>query len=304
MTRFLLCAIVLGGLASQAVAAPLHDAVGNGDLDEVRALVSQGQDIEEADKRGSTPLHVAAIQGRLEIVEFLISAGAHVNVKNSILGWTPLYMAAFGGHDDVAILLVANQADIDASSTSGNTPLHVAAEKGYVAIVELLVTNGADVNAKNKFELPPMYLAGKNDHLGIVDYLIKEGAVGVPVEPIAGYMQTANAEEGRRGFLRCAICHAVEEGERDKNGPSLRGVLDRQKAGLETFEYTRALSRLKGKWTYEELNAFLASPRDFVPGTTMGESTSAFKEVEDISERADIIAYLRELSENPPPLPE
>lgn len=286
MIRFLFCAIVVVGLTSQAVAGPLHEAVGAGDIDQVQKLIDQGEDFNAADQRGSTPLHVAAIQGRLEIVEFLISAGADVNMKNDVLGWTPLYMAAFGGHDDVAILLVANQADINASSKSGNTPLHVTAEKGHITIVELLVANGADVNAKNNFDIPPMYLAGKNDHLDIVDYLIAEGAVGAPIEPIAEYMQTANAEEGRQGFLNCAICHeVVEDGGRDKYGPSLWGVLDRQKAGLETFEeYTRALSRLKGKWTYEELNAFLASPRDFVPGTTMGESP-IFKRVEDISER-------------------
>ena len=304
MVRLLLCAVVLGGFASQVVAGPLHDAVGNGDLNEVRALISQGQDIAEADQRGSTPLHVAAIQGRLEIVEFLISAGADVNMKNGILGWTPLYMAAFGGHDDVAILLVANKADINASGKSGNTPLHVAAEKGHVTIVDLLVANDAKVNIRNNNDVPPVYKAGASDHLDIVDYLIAKGAIGAPVEPIAGYMQTADPEAGRQGYLTdCSICHGVKESRRKTMGPSLWGVLDRQKAGLETFEYTPALSRLEGKWTFEELNAFLANPRDFVPGTKMGQSPT-FKNVEDITERADIIAYMREISENPPPLPE
>lgn len=209
-------------------------------------------------------------------------------------------MAASGGHVDVAVLLVANEAEIGASSGSGNTPLHAASEKGHMAIVKLLVTSGADVNARNNSNSAPMNRAGKKGHFDIVDYLVAEGAVALPVEPIAEYMKEADAEKGRQKFGYCAICHAVEEGGREKKGPNLQGVLDRERAGLEKFEYSRALSRIEGMWTYEELNAFLALPREFSPGSKM----EAFRGEKDITERADLIAYLREISENPPPLPE
>ena len=53
-----------------------------------------------------------------------------------------------------------------------------------------------------------------------------------------------------------------------------------------------------GTWTYDDLNKFLASPKGFVPGTAMG-----FAGIPKDSERADVIAYLRSLSENPAPLP-
>ena len=53
-----------------------------------------------------------------------------------------------------------------------------------------------------------------------------------------------------------------------------------------------------GTWTYDDLNQFITNPKGFVPGTAMG-----FAGVTKDSERADIIAYLRTLSDNPVPLP-
>ena len=53
-----------------------------------------------------------------------------------------------------------------------------------------------------------------------------------------------------------------------------------------------------GKWTYDDLNKFINSPKGFVPGTAMG-----FAGIQKDSERADVIAYLNSLSEKPAPLP-
>jgi cytochrome c len=52
-------------------------------------------------------------------------------------------------------------------------------------------------------------------------------------------------------------------------------------------------------WTYEELDAFLASPRTHVPGTKM-----TFAGLPNPKDRADLIAWLREQSDSPPPLPQ
>jgi cytochrome c len=54
-----------------------------------------------------------------------------------------------------------------------------------------------------------------------------------------------------------------------------------------------------GKWTYEDLDKFIANPKGFIPGTAMG-----FAGISKESERADVIAYLRTLSDHPVPLPE
>lgn len=56
---------------------------------------------------------------------------------------------------------------------------------------------------------------------------------------------------------------------------------------------------MDGTWTYENLDAFLADPKGYVPGTKM-----SFAGLRRPGERADVIAYLRANTENPPPLPE
>ena len=52
------------------------------------------------------------------------------------------------------------------------------------------------------------------------------------------------------------------------------------------------------KWTYDHLNGFLHNPKGYVPGTKM-----TYAGVTRDDQRADLIAYLRSLSDNPQPLP-
>ena len=79
------------------------------------------------------------------------------------------------------------------------------------------------------------------------------------------------------------------------------GVFERDKGSAEGFErYTKAIGRLEGRWSVEEMNAFLADPMGFVPGTLMYQ----FQGIADPSERADVIVYLRANGDAPPPLPE
>ncbi len=97
-------------------------------------------------------------------------------------------------------------------------------------------------------------------------------------------------------------CHTFEEGEANRVGPNLYNIVGGPKAHLDGFNYSSALQQ-RGEagetWGYEELDAFLEAPRDYIDGTTM-----AFAGVRDENARATIIAYLASLSENPPPLPE
>ncbi len=65
------------------------------------------------------------------------------------------------------------------------------------------------------------------------------------------------------------------------------------------FNFSAAMKGKPGKWTYDDLNKFIASPKGFIPGTAMG-----FAGIQKDSERADVIAYLRTLSDHPEPLPQ
>ena len=75
-------------------------------------------------------------------------------------------------------------------------------------------------------------------------------------------------------------------------------MVGRDIASVEGFAYSDALAGKEGAWDYQTLDAFLAEPREWAPGTKM-----AFAGLKQPEERADIILYLRSLASAPAPLP-
>ena len=84
----------------------------------------------------------------VNVAELLVAKKAEVNAKDD-KGDTPLHSAAKYDHKDVAEFLLANKADVNAQNNSGNMPLHAAA--GFKDIVELLLSNKAEVSASGSF---------------------------------------------------------------------------------------------------------------------------------------------------------
>jgi cytochrome c len=107
----------------------------------------------------------------------------------------------------------------------------------------------------------------------------------------AAALAADDVERGEVIFKKCYACHSVVPGETGLTGPNLSGVVGRAVASAPDFEYSRALEALPargyGIWTRATLDAFLASPEDFAPGTAM-----TFVGMPDPLERADVIAYL------------
>ncbi len=120
-----------------------------------------------------------------------------------------------------------------------------------------------------------------------------------PERPFAALLAAADADNGAKLAKKCLACHTAEKGGKDKVGPNLWGIVGRPVAAREGFAYSDALTNLGGEWTYERLDAFLADPKGFAPGTKM--SFAGIKKAED---RADIVAWLRTLADEPPPLPD
>lgn len=112
-------------------------------------------------------------------------------------------------------------------------------------------------------------------------------------------LASASAEDGIKTFRQCAACHTVNEGGKNGVGPNLYGVVGAQVAGRGDFSYSAALAGIGGAWTYEQLDAFLTSPRGFASGTKM-----SFAGLRRETDRAKVIQYLRSISPNAPELPQ
>ena len=126
----------------------------------------------------------------------------------------------------------------------------------------------------------------------------------VPVEePIAVLLASANPEAGAAVFKKCTACHTAESGGANKVGPNLWSIVNRPLASHEGFAYSAAMKEFAQGgsvvWDYQHLSDFLASPKGYIKGTAMG-----FAGVKKPDERANLIAYLRTLSDSPAPLPE
>jgi cytochrome c len=123
-------------------------------------------------------------------------------------------------------------------------------------------------------------------------------AAATPDEPIEKLLASADISKGENSAKKCAACHTFGKGEPNRVGPNLYGVVGRERASHAGFNYSAAMKGKPGKWTLEDLNAFLSNPRGFVPGTSM-----SFVGLPRGSERADVIAYLNSKSDSPAALP-
>ena len=126
----------------------------------------------------------------------------------------------------------------------------------------------------------------------------KQPAKAATLAPIAALLAKASAADGKKIARKCVTCHTMNQGGKKKVGPNLWNVINAAKAGIAGFRYSAALKGKGGRWTYKDLNAFLASPRSFAKGTKM-----AFAGIKKAGDRAALIKYLRSLSTSPAPLP-
>ena len=126
----------------------------------------------------------------------------------------------------------------------------------------------------------------------------KGGAAKEPEQPIETLLAKASVEKGQATAKQCQACHTFEKGGPNRVGPNLWGIVDRPRASEAGFNYSAAMKAKGGKWTYDELNKFLTNPRGYIQGTAMSFAGLAREQ-----QRADVIAYLRTMADDPVPLP-
>ncbi len=323
---FVICALVACSTGAQA--DPIHEAAMDGDAERVKQLLDQGADANAPDDAGTplewalfgnqitaarillehgadpnvegptgTPLTQAALFGNIEMINLLLKHGGDPNIGDRL---TPLIAASQKGNLETTELLLEHGADPTFSSFEGVTALHKAAEGGRLEIVKRLVEHGADVNAITSVGKPPIHFAVFHNHVELAIYLREQGAAPGPIAPITDMLGTADLAEGELEAQACAACHKFEKDKKDF-GPSLWNVVGNPRASAENFDYSPAFAALEGVWTYEALNEFLARPSEVIPGNRMalfGKSG-----VPDPQKRANLIAFLRTLSDDPEPLP-
>lgn len=126
-----------------------------------------------------------------------------------------------------------------------------------------------------------------------------EAAPAATAEPtLAELLASASPDKGKRVFAKCMACHSVNPADGNKVGPNLHNVVGAPVAHRDDFNYSDALKSHGGTWTYEMLDHWLADPKAAIPGNKM-----AFGGIPKAGDRANLIAFLRANTENPPPLP-
>ena len=117
-------------------------------------------------------------------------------------------------------------------------------------------------------------------------------------ENILALFASTNAAEGAKIFKKCAACHSIAEGGSNKIGPALWGVLGRPIGSVPDYKYSKAMASYGKNWSFEEMDGFLIKPKEWIKGTKM-----AFAGLRKEKDRASVILYLNENSDNPLPLP-
>ena len=115
---------------------------------------------------------------------------------------------------------------------------------------------------------------------------------------IAALIALGDIATGEKVFKKCAACHSIVKGGKNNIGPALYNVVGRQVGAVSDYKYSKALSEYGKEWTFEELNGYLIKPAKWIKGTKM-----AFAGLRKEKDRASVIKYLNQSSDNPLPLP-
>ena len=115
---------------------------------------------------------------------------------------------------------------------------------------------------------------------------------------MSAFLAMGTIDHGKKVFKKCAACHSINEGGKNKIGPALWAVMSRKSGELKDYNYSKALLDYEKMWNFTELNGFLLKPSTWIKGNKMG-----FAGLKNDKDRASVILYLNESSNNILPLP-
>lgn len=153
---------------------------------------------------------------------------------------------------------------------------------GIIALRGIIYNNSASVQSSSNATESDVFAELKRHEHMLIDRL-----------------QQGNIENGRKIFTQCAACHTSSHDQARRVGPTLWEIVERPFAGVEGFAYSRALRENSDKrWDFVTLDRYIQSPRKAIPGTIM-----SFRGIKNDQDRADLLLYLRSLSDDPVVLP-
>jgi ankyrin repeat protein len=156
----------------------LHQALSNGDTEDMQLLIQSGADVNIQDRSQSTPLHLALSKGDTKAMQLLIQSGADVNARDRSqstplhLVWSSLAKSSLKRITKAVQLLIQSGADVNARDRNQSTPLHLA--QG-AKMVQLLIQSGADVNARDRNQSTPLHQASRRSDTEAMQVLIQSG---------------------------------------------------------------------------------------------------------------------------------
>lgn len=183
---------------------------------------------------------------------------------------------------------------------AGSDPLFFNKVAGAV-LGSLLFVMGLNILAEAIFAEPHPIVAGYALPGASEEPAAAAAEPAAASEPLPVLLAKADAKKGEAGAKPCQACHSFDKGGANKIGPNLYGVVNRVIGTHEGFEYSAILKEHAGKgdtWTFETLDRFIANPKGTMPGTKM-----AYAGLKEAEKRADLLAYLRTLSDSPAALP-
>ncbi len=276
LSRFIAAAVIvlavlmLAGTSLIWPIAPVAEAAQNGDVDAVRTLLRQGEDVNASQGDGMTALHWAAYQGSTEMAGILMYAGANLEVTTRVAQYTPLLVAARTGHGDVVTALLDAGANARARTSTGVTALHFASAAGHVPAIESLLSHGAEVEAHEfSQDQTPLIFAANRGRVEAIRTLIAAGAD--PSETSRVTQANRLADEDR---IDSALRRDRLEAMATLRAAEQQAVLDMEELNLSPEEAAAAAAD-------EEANA------EAVPATAPPELSDNLNEAGAESEEAE-----------------
>ena len=161
---------------------------------------------------------------------------------------------------------------------------------GWALFAGIIALGGAIVSSK-------YFETERPEKMGYaIEGVEAEGEGGDSGPSLNTLLASADVAAGEKVFAKCAACHTVNQGGANGIGPNLWGTVGEAIAvGKAGFAFSDALKSKGGQWTFENMDAWLKSPREFAPGTKM-----TFAGLGNPADRANLIAWLNTQGSNLP----